>query len=225
MTIVKLNNLSKHYGNEKTKVKALDNINLTINKGEFIAIVGSSGSGKSTLLHIIGGVDNPTSGKVFVNNIDVHSQNDEELSSFRRNNISIIYQFFNLIPILSVKENIVLPVNLDDKEVDEEYLNEIITMLDLKTRINHLPNELSGGQMQRAAIARALINKPDIILADEPTGNLDSKRSVEIINLLKEANKKYNQTIIMVTHDAVLAKEASRLITIEDGKIINDEAL
>lgn len=225
MTIVKLNNLSKHYGNEKTKVKALDNINLTINKGEFIAIVGSSGSGKSTLLHIIGGVDNPTSGKVFVNNIDVHSQNDEELSSFRRNNISIIYQFFNLIPILSVKENIVLPVNLDDKEVDEEYLNEIITMLDLKTRINHLPNELSGGQMQRAAIARALINKPDIILADEPTGNLDSKRSTEIINLLKEANKKYNQTIIMVTHDAVLAKEASRLITIEDGKIINDEAL
>lgn len=225
MTIVKINNLSKHYGNEKTKVIALDNINLTINKGEFIAIVGSSGSGKSTLLHIIGGVDNPTSGKVFVNNIDVHSQNDEELSSFRRNNISIIYQFFNLISILSVKENIVLPVNLDDKEVDEEYLNEIITMLDLKTRINHLPNELSGGQMQRAAIARALINKPDIILADEPTGNLDSKRSTEIINLLKEANKKYNQTIIMVTHDAVLAKEASRLITIEDGKIINDEAL
>lgn len=223
MSIVKIKNLSKYYGSKETKVKALDNITLTINKGEFIAVIGSSGSGKSTLLHLIGGVDNPTSGNVIVNGVDIKSLNDEELSSFRRNSISIIYQFFNLIPILSVKENIVLPVNLDDKEVDEDYLNEIITMLGLNDRLNHLPNELSGGQMQRAAIARALINKPHIILADEPTGNLDSKHSAEIVNLLKEANKKYNQTIIMVTHDKELAKEASRLITIEDGKIISDE--
>ena len=223
MEILKVENLSKHYGNGDTLVKALDGIDLKVNKGEFVTIVGSSGSGKSTLLHIIGGVDCPSSGKVFIDNIDVHNQNDEELSAFRRNKVSLVYQFYNLIPTLNVKENIELPILLDDKKVDEEYLNELIDFLGLKERINHLPNQLSGGEQQRVAIARSLINKPTLLLADEPTGNLDSERSNEIIDFLKLINKKYNQTIIMITHDLNLSTKAGRIINIKDGKMISDE--
>lgn len=225
MKILKVENISKIYGTGETSVKALDNVSLTVNKGEFIAITGSSGSGKSTLLHVIGGVDSPTKGKIFIEDEDIYELNDDKQSTFRRNKIGLIYQFYNLIPILNVKENIALPISLDQREVDEKYLNNLINMLGLNNRTSHLPNELSGGQMQRVSIGRALINNPALLLADEPTGNLDSKNSVEIMKILKEANEKLNQTIIMVTHDLELARYASRIITIEDGKIICDKVI
>ena len=220
MEIVKVENLTKKYGKGENEVIALNNVSLTIEKGEFVAIIGSSGSGKSTLLHLIGGVDRPTSGKVFVDGKDIYQLDDDNLAIFRRQNIGIIYQFYNLIPILNVKENITLPCDLDGKEVDQERLNLLISTLGLKERITHLPNELSGGQQQRVAIGRSLINNPAVVLADEPTGNLDSKSSNEIIALLKKSNKELGQTIIMITHNPEIAKEADRIIKIEDGKIV-----
>lgn len=223
MEILKVSKLKKVYGKGNTKVVALDNINFTVEKGEFVAIVGASGSGKSTLLHILGGVDRPTSGEIFVEGENVYKLNEENLAIFRRRQVGLIYQFYNLIPILDVKENITLPILLDNKPVDTEYLNELIETLDLKGRVRHLPNELSGGQQQRVSIGRALMNHPALLLADEPTGNLDSKASKEIIELLKMSNQKYNQTIIMITHDHQLALNASRIITIDDGKIVSDE--
>ena len=222
MEILRAENICKVYGKGETKVNALNNISFSVQNGEFIAIVGASGSGKSTLLHILGGVDKPTSGKVFIDNTDIYSLNSDNLAIFRRRQIGLIYQFYNLIPILDVEENISLPVLLDGKEVNKERLNEIIKTLGLENRIRHLPNELSGGQQQRVSIGRSLINNPAIILADEPTGNLDSKNSKEIIELLKFSNKKYNQTLIIITHDMNIAKEADRIIKIEDGKISSD---
>lgn len=222
MEILRAENICKVYGKGETKVNALDNVSFSVQNGEFIAIVGASGSGKSTLLHILGGVDKPTSGKVFIDNTDIYSLNSDNLAIFRRRQIGLIYQFYNLIPILDVEENISLPVLLDGKEVDKERLNEIIKILGLENRVKHLPNELSGGQQQRVSIGRSLINNPAIILADEPTGNLDSKNSKEIIELLKFSNKKYNQTLIIITHDMNIAKEADRIIKIEDGKISSD---
>ena len=200
---------------------ALDNVSFSVEKGEFIAIVGASGSGKSTLLHLMGGVDKPTSGKVFINDKDIYQLSKDDLAVFRRRQIGIIYQFYNLIPILNVKENILLPCNLDGKKVEEKHLQEIIELLGLSNREEHLPNQLSGGQQQRVAIGRAIINNPSIILADEPTGNLDSKSSKEIIELLKKSNKKYNQTILLITHDMSIAEQADRIIKIQDGKIVN----
>ena len=223
MEILRVENLCKNYGKGETLVKALDNVNFSVEKGEFIAIVGSSGSGKSTLLHILGGVDRPTSGKVFVDGVDVYELNETNLAIFRRRQVGLIYQFYNLIPILNIKENITLPILLDNKKPDEKYLNELIETLGLSNRVSHLPNELSGGQQQRVSIGRALMNRPALLLADEPTGNLDSKAGREIIELLKLSNQKYKQTIIMITHDHNLALCADRIITLEDGKIISDE--
>ncbi len=220
MEILKVENLTKIYGKDENKVIAVDNVSFSINKGDFIAIVGSSGSGKSTLLHLIGGVDKPTSGKVYIEGKDIYALDNDELAIFRRRNIGIIYQFYNLLPILNVVENITLPCELDGKNVDKTKLNELLKTLSLENRKLYLPNELSGGQQQRVAIGRALINNPAIVLADEPTGNLDSKSSVDIVNLLKNANKKHNQTIIMITHNLDIAKEADRIIKIEDGKIV-----
>lgn len=225
MEILRVEHLCKTYGSKETLVKALDDINFKVNKGEFVAIVGASGSGKSTLLHILGGVDKPTSGKVFVDNKDIYKLNETNLAIFRRRQVGLIYQFYNLIPVLNVKENMTLPILLDNKKVNEEYLNELIHILNLKKRVNHLPNELSGGQQQRVSIGRALMNHPALLLADEPTGNLDSNSSKEIIELLKLSNKKYEQTIIMITHDQKLALNADRIITIDDGKIISDEVV
>ena len=225
MSLLEVKNLTKVYGEKPTLVKALDDVSFSVNEGEFVAIVGSSGSGKSTLLHILGAVDRPTSGSVFVGDVNVFKQKDEDLAVFRRRKVGLIYQFYNLIPILNVRENMTLPILLDGKKPDEKYLNELILLLGLSKRINHLPNELSGGQQQRVSIGRALMSKPDIILADEPTGNLDSKASKEIIDLLKISNEKYHQTIIMITHDMNLAKEANRLITLDDGKIVKDEKI
>ncbi len=223
MEILKVSHLCKTYGKDSTLVTALDDVSLTVEKGEFVAIVGASGSGKSTLLHILGGVDKPTSGHVYVEGSDIFSLNENNLAIFRRRQVGLIYQFYNLIPILNVKENISLPVMLDGKEPDKKYLNELIQTLGLEARVNHLPNELSGGQQQRVSIGRALIYHPSLLLADEPTGNLDSKSSEEIMELLEISNKKYGQTIIMITHDEDLAMHAERIITIEDGKIISDE--
>lgn len=225
MEILRVEHLCKTYGSKETLVKALDDINFKVNKGEFVAIVGASGSGKSTLLHILGGVDKPTSGKVFVDNKDIYKLNETNLAIFRRRQVGLIYQFYNLIPVLNVKENMTLPVLLDNKKINEEYLNELIHILNLEKRVNHLPNELSGGQQQRVSIGRALMNHPALLLADEPTGNLDSNSSKEIIELLKISNKKYEQTIIMITHDQKLALNADRIITIDDGKIISDEVV
>lgn len=222
MEILKVQDLVKTYGKGATIVHALDGVSFSVTEGEFIAVVGPSGSGKSTLLHILGGVDYPTSGKVIVNNEDVYQLNENELAKYRRRQVGLIYQFYNLIPILNVVENITLPILLDNQEVDNDYLEEIILTLGLKERLNHLPNELSGGEQQRVSIGRALMNRPNLLLADEPTGNLDSKNSLEIIKLLKTANEKYKQTIIMITHDLNLAKEAKRIITIQDGKIVSD---
>ena len=222
MEILRVENLSKVYGKGATQVKALDKVSFTINKGEFVAIVGASGSGKSTLLHLIGGVDRPTSGKVYIDGKDIYKYNDDELAIFRRRQVGLIYQFYNLIPILNVEENIVLPLNLDSKDVNKQKLNELIKVLGLENRRTHLPNELSGGQQQRTSIGRAMITSPSIILADEPTGNLDSKSSDEIVELLKKSNKDYKQTIIMITHNLEIAKCADRIITIEDGKIVKD---
>lgn len=223
MEILKVENLSKKYGKKDTEVVALDNVSFSVNKGEFVAIVGASGSGKSTLLHLIGGVDKPTSGKVYINGTDIYSLNNDNLAIFRRRQVGLIYQFYNLIPILNVKENITLPCDLDGQKVDEKRLKELLYILGLEKRVNHLPNELSGGRQQRVSIGRAMINTPSIVLADEPTGNLDSKASREIIDLLKVSNQKYNQTIIVITHDENIALEADRIITIQDGKLISDE--
>ena len=223
MEILKVKNLCKNYGKGETLVKALDNVSFSVEKGEFVAIVGASGSGKSTLLHLLGGVDRPTSGSIVIDGEDIYKLNETNLAIFRRRQVGLIYQFYNLIPILNVKENITLPILLDGKVVDEAYLNELIETLDLQNRVNHLPNELSGGQQQRVSIGRALMNHPAILLADEPTGNLDSKASRDIVELLKLSNKKYKQTIIMITHDHSLALNASRIITIDDGKIVSDE--
>ena len=220
MEILKVENLIKKYGKGENKVIAVNDVSLSVEKGEFVAIVGSSGSGKSTLLHLIGGVDRPTSGKVYIEGKDIYSLNSDELAIYRRRNIGIIYQFYNLLPILNVEENITLPCELDGKKADKKKLDELLKILGLEDRRLYLPNELSGGQQQRVAIGRSLINNPAIILADEPTGNLDSKASEEIVNLLKESNKKYKQTIIMVTHNLDIAKEADRIIQIEDGKIV-----
>ena len=225
MEILKVENLTKKYGKKESSVTALDNVSFSVEKGEFVAIIGASGSGKSTLLHLIGGVDRPTSGKVFINGTDIYKLNNDNLAIFRRRQIGLIYQFYNLIPILNVKENITLPCDLDGKRVDQKRLNDLLETLGLKNRINHLPNELSGGQQQRVSIGRALINNPALVLADEPTGNLDSKSSRDIVDLLKLSNKKYKQTLILITHDKNIAEEADRVITIQDGKIISDENL
>lgn len=219
MEILRVENLSKVYGTKENKVVALDNVSFSVNKGEFVAIVGHSGSGKSTLLHLIGGVDRPTKGKVIIEGNDIYTLNDDNLAIFRRRQVGLIYQFYNLIPILNVEENIVLPLELDGKKVDKDELNELLDTLGLTNRRTHLPNELSGGQQQRTSIGRAIITHPAIILADEPTGNLDSKASEEIMELLKLSNKKYKQTIIMITHNLELAAQADRIITIEDGHI------
>ena len=223
MELIKVENLYKIYGKGENCVKALDNVSFTVNKGEFIAIIGPSGSGKSTLLHILGGVDRPTSGKVFVDGVDVYASGEDRLAVFRRRQVGLIYQFYNLIPVLSVTENITLPVLMDGQKVNNERLNELITLLGLTGRENHLPNQLSGGQQQRVSIGRALMNAPAVVLADEPTGNLDSKNSREIVELLKYSNKKYNQTLIIITHDENVALQADRIIAIEDGKITRDE--
>lgn len=222
MEILKVENLTKVYGKASTKVVALDHVSFSVEKGEFVAIVGASGSGKSTLLHLIGGVDRPTSGKVFVDGQDIYQLNDDKLAIFRRRQVGLIYQFYNLIPILNVEENITLPLALDNRGVDKEKLDNMIKTLGLENRRKHLPNELSGGQQQRTSIGRALITNPTIILADEPTGNLDSKASEEIVSLLKKTNKEYKQTIIMITHNLEIAKCADRIIKIEDGKIVEE---
>lgn len=223
MEILKVEHLCKNYGSGKTLVKALDDVSFTVSKGEFIAIVGASGSGKSTLLHLIGAVDKPTSGKVYVEGEDIYALNETNLAVFRRRQVGLIYQFYNLIPILDVKENMTLPVLLDGKKVEESYLKELIQILGLEKRVTHLPNELSGGEQQRVSIGRALMNHPALVFADEPTGNLDSKASAEIMKLLRLSNQKYKQTIIMITHDYDLALTADRIIEIKDGKIIKDE--
>lgn len=225
MEILKVENLVKSYGSGDTKVEALKGINLSIKKGEFVAIVGPSGSGKSTLLHLLGGVDKPTSGKVYINDVDIYNLKEKDLSIFRRRNIGLIYQFYNLIPVLTAKENILLPAELDNKKVDNHYLDDLLKTLGLFERQNHLPNQLSGGQQQRTSIGRALINRPSIVLADEPTGNLDSKNSKEVLELIKLSVKKYNQTLIMITHDNNIALQADRVITIEDGIIKSDEVI
>lgn len=222
MEILRVEKLTKIYGKGDTKVTALDNISFKVNKGEFVAITGSSGSGKSTLLHLIGGVDRPSSGKVFIDGNDIYAMSNDNLAIFRRRQIGLVYQFYNLIPILNVEENIKLPLQLDNREPREEDMESMLLMLGLTSRRFHLPNELSGGQQQRTSIGRALITNPAIILADEPTGNLDSKASKEIMDVLKISNKKYNQTIIMITHDLELAKEADRIIKLEDGKIVKE---
>ena len=225
MEILKIENLSKIYGKGDTAVKALDDVSFSVNKGEFVAIIGPSGSGKSTLLHLLGGVDQPTSGKVFVENTDIYNLNETQLAIFRRRQIGLIYQFYNLIPVLTVEENITLPILLDGQKVDQKHFNEIVDTLGLQSRMNHLPNQLSGGQQQRVSIGRALINNPALILADEPTGNLDSENSKEIIDLMKMFNKTYNQTLIMITHDERIALQADRIITIKDGRIDSDEVV
>lgn len=222
MEILRVDNLTKIYGKDTTKVVALDHVSFTVEKGEFVAIVGASGSGKSTLLHLIGGVDLPTSGKVYIDGKDIFKFNDDKLAIFRRRQVGLIYQFYNLIPILNVEENITLPLALDNREVDKERLASLLKLLGLENRKNYLPNELSGGQQQRTSIGRAIITNPTIILADEPTGNLDSKSSDEIVALLKKSNKELNQTIIMITHNMEIAKVADRIIKIEDGKIVSE---
>lgn len=225
MEILKVENLCKTYGKGENQVKALDNVSFSVNKGEFVAIIGPSGSGKSTLLHILGGVDKATSGKVYVDGSDVYAQNDEQLAIFRRRQVGLIYQFYNLIPVLNVVENITLPVLMDGRKVNQDRLKELLATLKLVGRENHLPNQLSGGQQQRVSIGRALMNAPSVVLADEPTGNLDSKNSQEIVELLKVSNQKYNQTLIIITHDENIALQADRILAIEDGKITRDEVI
>lgn len=225
MEILRVENLTKTYGEGINMVKALDGVSFSIEKGDFVAIIGPSGSGKSTLLHILGGVDKPTEGKVIMDGSDVYKQNDENLAIFRRRQVGLIYQFYNLIPVLNVIENMTLPVLMDARKVSDERLNELVSTLGLHGRESHLPNQLSGGQQQRVSIGRALMNAPAVVLADEPTGNLDSKNSQDIIHLLKESNRKYNQTLIIITHDENIALQANRIISIEDGKIIRDEVI
>ena len=225
MEILRAENLTKIYGTGENQVVALDHVSFSVNKGEFLAIIGPSGSGKSTLLHILGGVDTPTSGKVYMEGTDVYAQKEEQLAIFRRRQVGLIYQFYNLIPVLNVVENMTLPVRMDGRPVNKEHLNELLEILSLKGRENHLPNQLSGGQQQRVSIGRALMNAPAVALADEPTGNLDSKNSQEIVELLKYSNQKFNQTLIVITHDENIALQADRIIAIEDGKITRDEVI
>lgn len=225
MEILKVENLTKVYGKGENEVRALNGVSFSVEKGDFVAIIGPSGSGKSTLLHTLGGVDRPTGGKVLVNGQDVYSRSDEQIVVFRRREVGLIYQFYNLIPVLNVEENMSLPVLLDGRNVNRDRLRELIRELDLVGREKHLPNQLSGGQQQRVSIGRALMNSPSIVLADEPTGNLDSKNSHEIVELLKRMNREYNQTLIMITHDESIALQARRIIAIEDGKIVRDEVI
>lgn len=225
MEILKAEHLTKIYGSGENQVKALDDVSFSVHKGEFLAIIGPSGSGKSTLLHVLGGVDVPTSGKVFMEGTDVYAQNESQLAVFRRRQVGLIYQFYNLIPVLNVTENMTLPVLMDSREVNTQRLDELLSILSLKGRENHLPNQLSGGQQQRVSIGRALMNAPAVVLADEPTGNLDSKNSQEIVELLKYSNKTYKQTLIVITHDENIALQANRVIALEDGKIVRDEVI
>lgn len=225
MEVLKVEDLTKVYGTGENQVTALNHVSFSVEKGEFLAIIGPSGSGKSTLLHILGGVDTPTSGKVFMEGTDVYAQNEKQLAIFRRRQVGLIYQFYNLIPVLNVTENITLPVLMDGRKVNAERLKELLHLLSLEGREGHLPNQLSGGQQQRVSIGRALMNAPSVMLADEPTGNLDSKNSQEIVELLKYSNEKYKQTLIMITHDENIALQANRIIAIEDGKITRDEVI
>ena len=225
MEILRAEDLTKIYGTGENQVVALDHVSFSVNKGEFLAIIGPSGSGKSTLLHILGGVDTPTSGKVYMEGTDVYAQKEDQLAIFRRRQGGLIYQFYNLIPVLNVVENMTLPVRMDGRPVNKEHLNELLEILSLKGRETHLPNQLSGGQQQRVSIGRALMNAPAVVLADEPTGNLDSKNSQEIVELLKYSNQKFNQTLIVITHDENIALQADRIIAIEDGKITRDEVI
>ena len=225
MDILKIEHLSKIYGSGENQVRAVDDISFTVQKGEFLAIIGPSGSGKSTLLHILGGVDRPTSGKVWLNGQDVYEQNEDQLAIFRRRQVGLIYQFYNLIPVLNVVENITLPVLMDGRKVDDYRLNELLDTLNLKSKRKSLPNQLSGGQQQRVSIGRALMNAPAVVLADEPTGNLDSRNSQEIVELLKHSNREYGQTLIVITHDESIALQADRIIAIEDGRIVRDERI
>ena len=225
MEILRVENLTKVYGKGENEVRALDGVSFSVEKGEFVAVIGPSGSGKSTLLHILGGVDRPTGGKVFMDGKDVYAQNEEQLAIFRRRQVGLIYQFYNLIPVLNVTENITLPVLMDGQKVNQNRLAELMTILKLTGRENHLPNQLSGGQQQRVSIGRALMNAPAVVLADEPTGNLDSKSSREIVELLKVSNEKYGQTLLVITHDESIALQADRILSIEDGKITRDEVI
>ena len=225
MEILRVEHLSKVYGEGENQVKALNDVSFSVNKGEFVAIIGPSGSGKSTLLHILGGIDRPTSGKVYMDNTDVYAQDEEKLAIFRRRQVGLIYQFYNLIPVLNVVENMTLPMLMDGQKVNTQRLGELLVTLKLQGREKHLPNQLSGGQQQRVSIGRALMNAPAVVLADEPTGNLDSKNSQEIVELLKLSNKKYGQTLIVITHDENIALQADRIIVIEDGMIFRDEVL
>ena len=225
MEIMRVENLTKVYGKGENEVRALDGVSFSVEKGEFVAVIGPSGSGKSTLLHILGGVDRPTDGKVFMDGKDVYAQNEEQLAIFRRRQVGLIYQFYNLIPVLNVTENITLPVLMDGQKVNQNRLAELMTTLNLTGRENHLPNQLSGGQQQRVSIGRALMNAPAVVLADEPTGNLDSKSSREIVEWLKVSNEKYGQTLIVITHDESIALQADRILSIEDGKITRDEVI
>ena len=225
MEILRVENLCKSYGKGETMVKALDNVSFSVQKGEFVAIIGPSGSGKSTLLHLLGGVDKPDSGKVYIDGTDIYSLNETNLAIFSRRQVGLIYQFYNLIPVLDVEENITLPMLLDGRKPDNQQLDRIVEILQLSERRKHLPNQLSGGQQQRVSIGRAIINNPSIVLADEPTGNLDSKNSEDIIELLKDSNRRYNQTLIVITHDESIALQADRVIAIEDGKISRDEVI
>ena len=225
MELMQIQHLSKVYGQGENQVRAVDDISFTVEKGEFLAIIGPSGSGKSTLLHILGGVDRPTSGKVFVDGQDVYAQSEDQLAIFRRRQVGLIYQFYNLIPVLNVVENMTLPVLMDGRQVNQERLEELLDVLGLRGREKYLPNQLSGGQQQRVSIGRALMNAPAVVLADEPTGNLDSKNSQEIVELLKMSNKKYGQTLVIITHDENIALQAHRVIAIEDGRITRDERI
>ncbi len=225
MELLRVEHLCKTYGTGENQVKALDDVSFSVNRGEFVAIIGPSGSGKSTLLHLLGGVDKPTSGKVYVDGCDVYAQNEEKLAIFRRRQVGLIYQFYNLIPVLDVVENMTLPVLLDGQKVNQKRLGELLDTLGLRGRERHLPNQLSGGQQQRVSIGRALMNAPAVVLADEPTGNLDSKNSQEIVELLRLSNRTYHQTLIVITHDEQLALQADRVIAIEDGKIVRDEVI
>ena len=225
MELLKVEHLTKEYGTGDTKVVAINDVSFSVNKGEFVAIIGPSGSGKSTLLHLLGGVDQPTSGKIYIDNTDIYGLNESKLAIFRRRQIGLIYQFYNLIPVLNVEENITLPLLLDGRKVEKEYFSQVISTLGLEHRLSHLPNQLSGGQQQRVSIGRAMITNPAIILADEPTGNLDRKTGDEIMELLRISNKKYHQTLIVITHDERIALQADRVIAIEDGKITRDEVI
>ena len=225
MEILRVENLVKVYGKGESEVRALDGVSFSVEQGEFVAVIGPSGSGKSTLLHVVGGVDRPTAGKVWVNGEDVYAQNEEKLAIFRRRQVGLIYQFYNLIPVLDVVENMTLPVLMDGRRVNQRRLEELLDVLGLKDRQHNLPSQLSGGQQQRVSIGRALMNAPTVVLADEPTGNLDSRNSAEIVQLLKESNRKYNQTLVVITHDESIALQADRILAIEDGKIVREERI